>query len=209
MDSTGVAARRSSRVWLPFVLGAWCVAVSYCWGRLAHYGLSPGSLRCPPRLDQLDVPIARSGNSHLLVMALHPKCPCSRASIGELEKLLSRFHDQLTCALLIYRPVNAPDDWLQTDLAVSARRLPRTRTYTDVGGRMSDKLGMYTSGSTVLYSPASEPEYWGGITAARGHSGDNPGSDAIAAVLRGYPTVVASQPVFGCQIKSDRNPSGN
>ncbi len=137
-------------------------------------------------------------------MALHPKCPCSRSSVGELEKLLSRFRDQLNCAVLIYQPDEAPDDWLHTDLVESVRRLPRTTMFTDQGGRLADQLGMNTSGSTVVYSPEREPKYWGGITAGRGHFGDNPGSDAIAALLRGKQVLVSPQPVFGCQIQTDR-----
>jgi hypothetical protein len=57
-----------------------------------------------------------------------------------------------------------------------------------------------TSGQTLLYSPAGSLMFSGGITAARGHEGDNVGESTIVALLTGKPTDVVRTPVFGCPI---------
>jgi hypothetical protein len=173
------------------------------WGWLAEYTYTPGSEHAPPLLRNVSVPFGPTGSGHLLVMAIHPKCPCSRASIGEMERLLSKFHDGLKCVFLVYKPQGQSNDWIETDVVDSIRRQPNSEVVVDVDGRDALQLGMTTSGAVILYSPQGVPKYWGGITAGRGHRGDNLGTDAIASELRGQPPLSLSQPVYGCQVQSD------
>jgi hypothetical protein len=209
METSESGSRPRNHVWFGVALTAWLVAVLGYWARLALYSNTAGPLGRPPELRQIGEPFGAYGETHLLVMALHPKCPCSRASIGELERLVARLHQQLTCVVLVYQPKAAPDDWLQTDLVDGVRRIPGVRWVVDSEGSLARRLNMETSGSTVLYSPAGDLEYWGGITASRGHAGDNLGSDAITAAVRGEEPPVASQPAFGCWLFPDRDPDGN
>lgn len=188
------------RAWLWVALAVWLVAVWFCWSRLAAYSYTAGPLGHPPALRQADNPFGFSGESHLLVMTIHPKCPCSRASIGELEKLLSKLDKRLTCVVLVYQPAAAPDDWLRTDLVESVRRLSKVRMVVDPAGKLARDFGMTTSGTTVLYSPQGDPKYWGGTTSARGHAGDNLGSDSIAAIVRGQRPPATSRPAYGCRL---------
>ena len=44
----------------------------------------------------------------------------------------------------------------------------------------------------------------GGITAARGHEGDSPGAERIAALLASTPTELASAPGFGCALDDNQ-----
>jgi hypothetical protein len=202
MGTQAIGARAPSRVWLCAVLGVWAVAVSGYWSWLAVYSHTPGQLHAPPPLRPVSLSFATAGSRHLVVMAIHPKCPCSRSSIGELGRLLSTFHDTLVCVVLVYQPDAAGNDWLATDLVASVKQLPHTEVVVDVDGREALQLGMTTSGAVILYSPQGILQYWGGITAARGHFGDNLGSDAIAAALCGEPAAHSSQPVYGCRLQS-------
>ena len=56
---------------------------------------------------------------------------------------------------------------------------------TDIDGIESEKLGGYVSGQTFLFDPSGTLAFDGGITFARGHSGDNAGRDALQALIRG------------------------
>ncbi len=178
-------------------------AVFICWGWLAAYSNTPGADRAPPPLRTISMPVETTGSRCLLVMAIHPKCPCSRASVGELARLASRFRDQLRCVVLAYQPHEQSANWIETDLVATVRGLPSTKVLIDVDGRDAAALGMSTSGAVVLYSPQGEPLFWGGITIGRGHCGDNLGSDAITSVLTDGQLAQASQPVYGCRIQSD------
>jgi hypothetical protein len=147
------------------------------------------------------VPLSTDGTKHLLVMAIHPRCPCSRASVGELTRLLTWHRDQLSCAMLVYQPHDATRDWLETSLVASARALPGTAIVADVDGQYAARLGMSTSGAVVLYSPKGTVEFHGGITPSRGHWGDNLGADAIGTLLAGEEPLRRAAPVYGCPIR--------
>ena len=203
MDAPAIGVSAPSRVLFWVALSTWGAAVVGYWAWLAVYSYSPGRLLAPPTLRQVRMPFAPEGGRHLLVMALHPRCPCSRSSIGELSRLTSKFHDDLKCVVLVYKPGDATDNWLETDLVAVVRQLPDTDVVVDDDGRQALRLGMKTSGSVILYSPQGIPQFWGGITAGRGHFGDNLGSDAISAVMHGQQPTQRSQPVYGCQIQSD------
>jgi len=59
-----------------------------------------------------------------------------------------------------------------------------------------------TSGDLVLYDADGRLLFHGGITSARGHSGDNLGRSAIQALLWKEPAQTASTSSFGCPLFS-------
>jgi len=194
----GQCAPRS--IWFCAVLGLrGAVVVAYL-GWLTAYRFAPGAQERPPHLATVSFPASFSSDGFRLVLAIHPKCPYSRASVGELARILARFPDERASVVLVYRPLDQNDDWTDTDLARSAREQPRTQVVVDVCGQYARQLGMRTSGAVILYSPRSEAEFWGGITISRGHHGDNIGSDAIPAILSGRPPARPTAPMFGCAI---------
>ena len=80
--------------------------------------------------------------------------------------------------------------------------IPGVRVLVDVDGREAARFGARTSGTVLVYSPHGALLFAGGITASRGHSGDNLGRDAVVTILdRGQPDRTAT-PVFGCPLCS-------
>src|SRR5688500_947730 len=51
-----------------------------------------------------------------LVMFAHPKCPCTRASIEELNRLLARSSGRIATHVFFLKPDGTAEDWTQTDL---------------------------------------------------------------------------------------------
>src|SRR2546426_7595534 len=51
-----------------------------------------------------------------VVMLIHPRCPCSKASVEELGRIMAHCHGELTATVLMIRPEGAPKGWEQTDL---------------------------------------------------------------------------------------------
>lgn len=190
-----------SAVWSLVAVGVWATLVAATLGWLGRFSATPGTASAPPTLAAAGVPLLTDGTKHLLVMAIHPRCPCSKASIGELTRLLTWHRDRLSCAMLVFQPPEATPDWRETSLVASAQRLPGAAVIADVDGRYAEQLGMSTSGAVVLYSPNGTVEFHGGITLSRGHWGDNLGADAVGSILAGVEPRTRAAPVFGCPIR--------
>jgi len=165
---------------------------------LAAYSQRDGAIGRPPEAQSVGIDV--SAHPYTLVMAVHPKCPCTRATLFELERLLAKCRADLGVQIYVYRPPDESPDWAGDDRLGLERRFGATRVLVDGGGSVAARLGCLTSGSVVLYGADGVARYWGGITTGRGHAGDNVGSDAILTVVRGDTPAIASAPVFGCPI---------
>lgn len=106
--------------------------------------------------------------------------------------------------IYFYEPELARGDaaagWRDTVLLRRAAALSDTEIVIDPGGRITRSFGALTSGVVGLYAPGGELLFWGGVTSARGHEGDNLGIDAIAGILDGADAAGARTPVYGCPI---------
>jgi hypothetical protein len=147
--------------------------------------------------------LSRAADRPTLLMFLHPRCPCSRASLEELSVLLAhceRHHPAVAVVL---------DDAGGTAAASaywrSAAAMPGVAPVADAGAERR-RFRVYTSGETLLYAPDGRLLFHGGITGGRGHSGDNPGRSAVEALLRD-PAFAAGKsphgPVYGCPLSAD------
>ncbi len=138
-------------------------------------------------------------------MFVHPRCPCTQASLAELERLQARSAGLIDLRIVSLLPPGEASDWNDTPLSRRAAKLPGAIIVNDANGRESRRFRARTSGETLLYDPTGRLAYHGGITSARGHEGDNPGSDAIAMLVSGRPAP-ANCPAFGCPL-FDHQPS--
>jgi hypothetical protein len=144
--------------------------------------------------------IQRSERGLTLVMFAHPRCPCTRASLGELEKIVAHCQPTVTPWVVFFKPDGAEDNWEQTDLWRSASAIPGAHVIRDLGGEEARRFHVTTSGQTLLYGAWGELLFSGGITFARGHAGDNAGRTAIESYTAGNSPGYCQTPVFGCPI---------
>jgi hypothetical protein len=133
-------------------------------------------------------------------MTLHPKCPCSRASLHELAELTSRAEGRLDVHILFVQPTGAPPGWLDGDLWVLAKSVPHATIHVDKDGKDAAALGATTSGQVALYDRNGNLQFRGGITDGRGHEGDNTGYLAVLDYIRTGKSPTASTPVYGCSL---------
>lgn len=142
-----------------------------------------------------------------LVMLAHPHCPCTRASLGELERLMAQIQNRrVAVSVLFLKPTDFADDWEKTDLWQTAAAIPGVEVFGDEDGREAELFNAATSGQVFLYDADERLIFKGGITGARGHSGDNAGRDAIIALLNEAEAAQSETAVFGCPLfnrKSD------
>ncbi|MDB6092848.1 MAG: redB [Verrucomicrobia bacterium] len=134
-----------------------------------------------------------------LVMFSHPRCPCTRASLAELEALLAQSGCEIRATLCFLAPDDDPD-WKDTPLVRKARDIPGLRVVFDRNGTLAARFGARTSGQVLVFDRAGRNVFSGGITSARGHAGDNRGSAHLLAFVRGEKTAALSTPVYGCAL---------
>lgn len=136
-----------------------------------------------------------------IVMGVHPRCPCTRASLEELSVIQARTSAAAAARILFFLP-SRRTGWSRGSSWDDAARIPGATIVEDVDGAQAATFGMTTSGETLLYDAAGRLRFRGGITAERGHSGDNYGVDSIVALLRNTAPPRALMPVFGCSLRS-------
>ena len=133
-------------------------------------------------------------------MLAHPHCPCTRASIEELSKLMARVRSPVAAHVLFLKPAGFPGDWGQTDLRRSAASIPGVVVLEDDDGAEARRFRAATSSQVLLYDAGGRLLFSGGITGSRGHSGDNAGRSAVESFLNDGAAERAETFVFGCPL---------
>jgi hypothetical protein len=178
----------------------WLFLISTGIGVLWNYESTPGVAAAAPDRWPADSRIRRAPDHPTLVMLAHPHCPCTRASIGELARLMTQAQGRVTAYVLFVKPPDFAAGWEQTDLLTSAAAIPGVTVVRDDDGVEARRFRAATSGQTVLYDAAGQLLFSGGITSARGHAGDNAGRTAIVSLLTTDEAAQRETPVFGCPI---------
>lgn len=145
-----------------------------------------------------------------LALFLHPKCPCSRATVGELERLpvLVPSDALPDICVVAAAPRSTGDQWRESPFLDRVARLPNARIVRDPGGVETALFGVRVSGTVLLFDPAGNRLYAGGVTMARGHAGDNVGLQAVTDLLIDSDADVSSIPPLGCvMVRENREPA--
>jgi hypothetical protein len=194
----GTGRESASRIVLCLV---WSAAILFGLWQAAAY--SNSSAEVLPQASQwpADTRIALAADRPTMLVALHPRCVCSRATLEELGRLLAQTPTPIRVEILLYQPDNAPGSWAESDLTARARSMPGVFVRADSKGLEAERFGISVSGHTALYGPDGRLLFSGGITWARGHAGDNAGRSAILSILSKGQSATSRTPVFGCSIR--------
>ena len=200
VDGSALPRTKRTRVILFLSAISWLVLVCgglwFLWG----YENTPGLAAESPRQWPTDSRIQPAQDQATLVMLAHPHCPCTRASIGELASIMAHSQGRLSAHVLFIRPEGSADDWEETDLWQSASKIPGVEVIPDGDGREARLFHALTSGQTVLYDPHGRLLFSGGITASRGHFGDNAGQASIVSLVNAAVPSQTETSVFGCPL---------
>lgn len=174
---------------------AWVVAVGAALRVLWAYENTPGPAAAAPASWPADSRLTRPQRP-VLVLALHPQCPCSAATIAELARLLAHAAVRPEVYAVFVASADADDDWVESATWRAAAALPGVHVVRDTGVE-ARRFGARVSGQLLAYDASGRLQFTGGITGSRGHEGDNAGRTAIEAMLAGRPHA-RSAFVFGC-----------
>jgi hypothetical protein len=144
--------------------------------------------------------LAFDSRQYNLVMFAHPKCPCTQASLSELEIVLTQGRGEIAATVCFIDPEDAPSDWADTSLERAARAIPGVNVVLDRDGAVTKAFGAMTSGQVVMFDRLGRGVFSGGITGARGHAGENLGRNQVLALAGGAGSLPVRTPVFGCAL---------
>jgi hypothetical protein len=194
---------RSSGELLLLAFGAaWVAGIGAGSIALWRYESAPGTSGESPVTWPSGTALRRAADRPTLVAVLHPKCPCSRATLAELREIVGHSRGEADVIVLFTRPAGVPEGWERTDLWNDAATLPGTTVRADPDGLEARRFGATTSGHVALYDARGRRVFAGGITSARGHAGTSVGERAVEALLSDTRAPVATEttPIFGCPL---------
>lgn len=177
----------------------WIAAVAFGLGTLFQYENAPGRVGALPR-EWSSTEIVRATDRPTLVMLAHPRCPCTEASLGELAQIMARLQGKVAAYVLFIKPKGVGRDWEDTNLRRTAEAIPGVRVLFDLDGAEARQFGAETSGHTLLFGADGRLLFSGGITASRGHAGDNAGESALVALVNHQTPARTRTLVFGCSL---------
>ena len=192
-----MATARKLKVTLVLALTVWAAACAAGLFIITAHSAKPGRAAAAPA--ELASKLRASGRA-TLVMIAHPSCPCTRASLHELQRVTAGAQ---TADVVILFAGSSKRDRVGDDLRGIAESIPGVRVVDDPGGVQAKALGAHTSGTALFYDRAGTLRFSGGITASRGHEGDSAGGEQLRALLREDVQATAAAtatPVYGCAL---------
>ena len=178
----------------------WLSATVVGTGFLWDYENTPGKASAAPARWPEASRLRLSDEGATLVLLAHPHCPCTRASIGELARLMAQAEGRVKAYVLFVKPPGFAFEWEKTDLWSGAAAIPGVSVVRDDEGVEALRFRAVTSGQVALYDRGGALLFSGGITSARGHAGDNAGRAAIVSLLTKGEAEQSETPVFGCPL---------
>jgi hypothetical protein len=184
----------------------WAVLVGAGFIAVERYASAPGDAGTPPANWIGDSTLALDAQRPTLILFAHPRCPCTRATVEELDGLLAQCNGGLRVHVVFYTDTALGEGWERTDLWRHAAAIPGVEVHADPGGALALRFGARTSGECLVYGTDGKRVFAGGITGARGHAGDNEGARAIVSIARGTAHVETTE-VFGCSLQGASAPA--
>lgn len=181
---------------------AWLCLVVLSFGMLLEYTVTGGVAAEAPRTWPRDAHLERREGRPTLLVFIHPRCPCSRATLHELAWLAGRVGTRVVTQVMFLLPKGRDMDWAETDLWRRVGEIDGVERRIDAGGALAARFGAHTSGQALLYDSAGQLRFAGGLTPTRGHQGDSVGRQAVLALAGGEAVPSAHARVFGCPLRA-------
>jgi hypothetical protein len=191
---------RIARVLVAGTAGLWLVGVGYGFSRLRNFESTPGMVGLTPSFWPSDSAILPRTGRSTLVMSVHPQCSCTEASLSELSSIMNLASVGVSAYVLFISPTGMEPGWEKTGTWSQAKAIPGVTVLLDRKETESTRFGALTSGYVVLYDPTGRLIFSGGITAMRGHAGENVGRDTVVDLIEGRTAKHHVHEVFGCPL---------
>lgn len=195
-------ASKNRHAALSCAFGVWlvvCGGIAWASMSYSHLGYDTRQSNGPPQIENTQLRFPAGATA--VVLCVEPKCRCTLATIRELAKVLEQIPESQKprVAVVVSSGADLAGD---SDLVRAARReLPDAEIHFDATGSLLGQLEVQTSGTVLVFTPAGEAVFRGGITIARGHTGANPATEALRKCLTGHGLELQYFPAYGCQLR--------
>src|ERR1700730_4002072 len=116
-------ARKMVAPWLAAIVAAlWLVAAALGQRVMLNYEYSAAAPGTPPEKWPVATKVPRTPGLPTILVVAHPRCPCSRATVAELARLMALLQNSATATVIFARPSGFSQDWQMTDLWWDAAR---------------------------------------------------------------------------------------
>lgn len=187
------------------LLALWGLLVVAGLAGLMGYATTEGARGATPARWPTDSALPRDPAGPTVLVFMHPQCPCSRATLAELEEILREAGGSRPEVLVVFAaPCDVGPGFVEGELARRVRALPGARLWVDLAEVEARRFGAETSGHVLVYGRDGALVFSGGITPTRGHIGPNAGARAVLAALTNVRGATLSE-VFGCPLEGSRS----
>lgn len=188
--------------WILVIIWGSTLIAGYCF--LVDYHLTPGDQSSNSPTQWPSRSLELKSDAPTLVVAVHPQCWCTRASLVEIQRILTLYKKNLHVYALVYSPKEHEQDpsWGNSFTMNALNNLSNVTIIQDIEGAQAQVFHLLTSGHTQLYNPSGQLLFSGGVTESRGHEGKNRSTDKILTLLHGEASTLQESPVFGCPLCS-------
>lgn len=180
--------------------GVWLICAATGLGWMLSYQMTPAEPGDPVTRWPTETAVPLGADRLTALMFVHPRCPCTRASLTELSSVLQRSDQPVAAYAVILHPESADGAWSQGPIRNQATLINGLTVLPDAGGREHHAFGARTSGEVFVFRPSGELVFHGGVTAGRGHAGPNAGTQALDTLLIGLAPRVRQTPIYGCAL---------
>ena len=196
----GILRTARTRFFLLWLLAAvWAASIGIVAIQVWRYESTPGDLGQTPMRWPEASKIPLDAGRPSLVMLVHPQCSCTRASLDELRFIMERSQGTVSAWVLFVMPDATGSGRDSSPTWKQAQRIPGVHVLLDPKGAEGLRFGGLTSGHVVLYDRRGLLRFSGGITGARGHTGDNLGMRQLLALVHDG-RAAAAHAVYGCPL---------
>ena len=153
------------RIAKPILFLSWLIVAITGFILMVRYANVAGAVTLTPVQWPATNPVPFQAGKPNLVVFLHPKCSCSRATLTELDRLMLDIGDRVNVSIVFVKPTDKSIDWAKSDNWKRAKSIPGLHAFfIDQENKIAEAFGAETSGFTMLYSASGNLVFSGGIT---------------------------------------------
>lgn len=179
---------------------SWAMLITFGAAALIIDSSKPGlSGTAPWHFPESETGIQQGPNPVLLVF-LHPHCPCSRSTLAQIQSVLETHSGKMDCRIYVVVPPQASEGWESGTIVNQLKAFEKATIEIDRNGTVASQFSAKTSGQVLLYRSDGVLGFSGGITAPQSQAGQSPGLLALVARLQNEELPHLQSPVFGCPL---------
>ena len=197
LANAGLRARRPW--WWVAVSAVWLCVLFLLWGILLRHAFQPSKVPAWPVMTT-SLPASKTFR---IVLFAHPCCPCTRATLEELNESLTRLPKDTSVSIVFVTAGLAESDVAGSPNVALARQLSGVQVRFDCTGEEARRLNATVSGEVFAFDRAGRLVFQGGLTPGRGHQGESAGQKRLEQLASGLAHEPCTAPVFGCHLPTD------